>query len=66
MPESVDRAGIDTLDASSAYGELRFPVTFYDHNLVVLPEVTEEAAAQMVDDLARRGEFDWLLKDAST
>ncbi|MEV6607336.1 hypothetical protein [Kutzneria sp. NPDC051319] len=93
---ATDRTDIDTLDAWLVYGELRFPVTFYDlegiavavgwndvdqfdaarekprpvtfyaHNLIVLPEVTEEAAAQMVDDLARRGEFDWLLKGAST
>ncbi|RZQ65939.1 hypothetical protein [Amycolatopsis suaedae] len=94
VPDATDWTRVDelgTLSAELAYGERRFPLTFFDlerlaqavgwdgvddfferrsrprpvdfheDNVIVLPALTRHAAKAAVEDLTRRGEFDWLL-----
>ncbi|WP_439377065.1 hypothetical protein [Amycolatopsis lexingtonensis] len=65
------------LHAHLAYGDRRFPMMlfdptrivqvvedeprYYDMNVVVVPEITREAAEEEIGRLAAEGRFDWLL-----
>ncbi|WP_290057637.1 hypothetical protein [Amycolatopsis solani] len=68
------------LHAQLAFGDRRFPMMlfdptrivqvaedelYYDVNVVVVPEVTREAAEEEIARLAAEGRFDWLLSLAT-